>query len=130
MRAVYIAHPLRGDVRGNTARASELCRKISREFPDIVVVCPLMSFSFLDDENPEERQKAIVYCLELLSRCDELWLAGDWKNSEGCRKELRHAKAIGIPVSVVRVAGERVEVSGELLGRPVRLFGLSQQSGG
>lgn len=122
VKVVYVAHPLRGDVPGNTARASELCRKISQGFPDTVIVCPLTAFSFLDDERPEERQRAIAYCLELLSRCDELWLAGDWQRSEGCRKELLHARIIGMPVSVVRTVGDRIEVGRELLGKPVRVF--------
>ena len=122
VKTIYLAHPLRGDIPGNIARASELCREISREFPDVVPVCPLTAFSFLDDENPEEREQALAYCLELLSRCDELWLAEDWRKSEGCKKELLRAKTLGKPVFVAQVVEGRLKVNHEPLGKPIRVF--------
>lgn len=98
-KVVYVAHPLAGDIPGNIERAKQICREIAhRRFPEVVPVCPLPAFSFLNDENPEERNIALEYCFALLQRCDELWLAGNWRESEGCRMEKELAEKLGIPV--------------------------------
>jgi len=113
IKFVYVAHPLRGDVPRNLVRVRELCRLISAQFDNVVPICPILTFSFLNDNNPQERERAMMYSLRLLSACDELWLAGKWQKSEGCRVELLYAQAVGKPVLTVGVRDSRVIVSSD-----------------
>jgi hypothetical protein len=41
------------------------------------------------------------HCFEALSRCDELWIAGDWQESKGCCMEYAFAKGKGIPIEII-----------------------------
>lgn len=95
-KVIYVAHPFASDPEGNKARAATACREIMLARPGVVPVCPILAFSFL--EEPREREAALAFCLALLERCDELWLAGDWELSEGCRLERRRALELGMPV--------------------------------
>lgn len=95
-KLVYVAHPLASDPPGNVEKAKEVCRKIAAHHPDVVPVCPLLAFGFLRE--PEDREQAFSYCLALLERCDELWLAGDWRNSAGCLQEKRYAEELEMVV--------------------------------
>lgn len=66
-----------------------------------------MTFSFLDDSNPEERLKALDYCADLLRLVaavgGEACVFGDWENSEGCRKEVDLAKELGIVIRYAKL---------------------------
>lgn len=96
MKKVYIAHPLRGDVESNIRRISRLCRNIVDTDSSILPLSPVLAFSFFEPD--KEPEKAMEYCLELLRASDELWVYGDWKNSEGCLAEVEVAKCKNIPV--------------------------------
>ncbi|MCL6478099.1 MAG: hypothetical protein K6T65_06755 [Peptococcaceae bacterium] len=96
-KIVYVAHPLASDPPGNIEKARAICRKIAQVVPTVVPVSPLLAFSFLRE--PEDRGLALWCCMELLERCDELWLTGAWWGSEGCLMEKRRAEELGMPVS-------------------------------
>ena len=94
MKKVYIAHPLRGNVAVNIKAATEICREISEE-GKVVPFSPLHAFGFLSAEG--NQTLAMKFCFALLISCDELWVHGDWKNSEGCKMEIEFARVKGIP---------------------------------
>lgn len=96
MKKVYIAHPLRGDVKSNIAKISGLCRNIIDTNSSILPLSPVLAFSFFDPD--KEPEKAMQYCLELLRACDELWIYGNWESSEGCLAEIEVAKCRNIPL--------------------------------
>ena len=48
-----------------------------------------------------ENYCGMEHCFEALSRCDELWLTGNWRESRGCNMEYGFAKAKGIPVKFI-----------------------------
>lgn len=105
MKKVYIAHPLLGSTDrenpdfcvlfGNLERVENICRRIVKKHPDILPLSPINAFAFLD---VFERKISLKLCRELLSLADELWVFGNWADSEGCRKEIGWAKEMGIPV--------------------------------
>lgn len=95
---VYVAHPYASDPEGNVLRAAAVCREIVHRYPDVVPVCPLMMFRYLSEDGPAERGRNLAYCLALLERCDELWLAGEWYYSEGCLLEWERALQLGLPI--------------------------------
>jgi hypothetical protein len=95
-KLVYVAHPLRGDVPGNMERIEEIMRELSEEHLDCNFFSPLHGFSF---HTPAEDQALVMErCLDMLDRCDELWVFGDWSDSEGCRREIRHAACRGMTI--------------------------------
>ena len=95
MKTVYIAHPLRGDIENNIQRVNNICQQYHAE-GKIIPISPLHAFGFVDPNGPQEL--VFEYCRVLLSKCDELWLHGDWIKSEGCRMEVGFANRLGIPV--------------------------------
>ena len=92
-KLVYVAHPLRGDVPGNMQRIEEIMRELSEEHRDCNFFSPLHGYAFHD---PEDDQALVMErCLDMLDRCDEIWVFGDWTRSEGCTREVRHATCRG-----------------------------------
>ena len=93
---VYICSPVSSDVKRNQNKACWYSRfVISKGYIPIAV--HLMFSQFMDDNNKNDRGKAINIRLEILSRCDELWCFG--KNiSEGMLKELEFAKKYMIKI--------------------------------
>ena len=103
MRKVYIGHPLRGPAPAEKARiitnilsVSRICLRLIHYEPDILILSPINAFFFYD---PEGDQTAVLSkCRALLALADEARFYGDWRASEGCRMEINHARALGIPV--------------------------------
>lgn len=112
LKKVYISHPFGNSPERNMEEVNDICRRISFLMPDVVPVSPLNMFSFLNDSNSNERKKALEYCLEILKVCDEVWVFGDWEESEGCRLEVEAAREIGKVICCrVQVDGEKPERS-------------------
>ena len=104
MKIVYICSPLRGDYERNIKRAKCLCRKAAIEH-NVIPIAPHIYFTqFLDDANADERQLGMDLGLELLERCDEVWVDVIDDPSEGMNAEIALAKSLGIPVIEIREA--------------------------
>ena len=102
-KKIYIAHPLRGappytaeQVQENIQRITLICQKIATT-ELIIPISPIHTFGYLDPLTYDP-DKAIRNCLALLDSCDELWLFGKWRESEGCNAERTYAREHGIPV--------------------------------
>jgi len=95
MKKVYIAHPLRGNIEVNIRAATEICRRISEE-GKVVPFSPLHAFGFLSADG--DQTLAMKYCFTLLKSCDELWVHGNCRNSEGCKMEIEFARQNGISI--------------------------------
>ena len=95
MKSVYIAHPLRGNVNKNIERITEICKQIHGQ-GEIIPLSPIHAFGFVDPAG--DQTLVMKYCIKLLSIAEELWVYGDWKNSEGCQIEVCYAKSVGIPI--------------------------------
>ncbi len=105
MKPVYVIHPYKGkkgEYENNMAKINELCRELSKSAPEIIPIAPILAFSFLDDKDDDEREKAINYCSELLLAVGraggEAWYFGDWENSKGCLHEMDLARRNGVPL--------------------------------
>ena len=103
MKTVYIAHPLRGDVETNVRKATDICKELA-EKGDVVPFSPLHAFDFMDPKG--DQTLVMKYCFKLLSKVDELWVFGNWEESEGCRMEIVFARQIGIPIQFIGAAYE------------------------
>ena len=98
MKLVYIAHPLRNDPDFNKARLSEILNNnfVSYQEMHVIPVSPIHLFTYLDP-----KVDIMAECLELLYRCDELWVFGDWKNSAGTCVGIWFAEANGIKIRYI-----------------------------
>lgn len=92
-KLVYVAHPLRGDVPGNMQRIEEIMKELSEEHRDCNFFSPLHGYAFHDPDG--DQALVMARCLDMLDRCDEIWIFGDWTHSEGCCREIRHAACRG-----------------------------------
>lgn len=94
-RMVYIASPMRGDIDGNLKKAAAYCRAATEA--GVIPIAPHLYFSsYLDDRIPEDRTAGMQMGLDILRRCDELWVFGE--PTEGMRGEVKLAKSLKIPI--------------------------------
>ena len=95
MKLAFISSAYRGDIAINKAKAREYAKiAISRGY--IPVVPHLWLTEILDDNIKAERELGLEMCLELVARCDVLFLCGDV--SGGMAKEHERAWVLGKPV--------------------------------
>lgn len=94
MKLVYICSPLRGNIAENIKKAVSYCSYAAEQ--GVIPLAPHTIFTqYLDDTNPQQRQKGLIMGLELLKRCDELWVCGDIV-SAGMKQEIKYAKDHGM----------------------------------
>lgn len=111
MKLVYLAHPFLGKPE-NVEDAQNIILKLLHKYPDISFYSPLHATGFFYFEI--SYTKGMEHCFEALSRCDELWLCGNWRDSRGCNMEYGFAKAKGIPIKFIGLTqNENAEVSGK-----------------
>lgn len=97
MKIIYICHPLRsGNIQKNRANISQICKQISESHEGILILSPTHNFSYISTEG--DQADVLAQCAELLNFADELWVFGDYKNSEGCQLEILTAKELKIPI--------------------------------
>lgn len=99
-KLVYISHPYTTDpgIEINAMYIKDICKMVSQNHPDIAPLAPTYSLGWLDDPyNEEENARALAYCIDMLTRCDEVWFFGDWKRSVGCQAEYEAAIKLNIP---------------------------------
>lgn len=98
-KLIYVCSPVKGDVEANIAKAKEHCKTIL--IMGHIPLAPHVAFSgILNDDVPQERETALSIGLELVKRCDEVWVFVE-RISEGMRGEIELAKEIGVPVKTV-----------------------------
>lgn len=90
MKMVYICSPLRGNLEKNIGNAVRYSKHAAAQ--GVLPLAPHTIFTqYLNDLIPAERQQGLKMGLELLARCDELWVYGSLI-SEGMRAEIQFAK--------------------------------------
>lgn len=92
---IYVAHPYGGN-KNNIVKAGRLLIKLRKNNPKANLISPLHCW-FWEDYNDDQDQ-ALKFCLELLSKCDILFLASGWKDSPGCKTECEFAVKHGIRI--------------------------------
>lgn len=100
MKVVYIAHPIRGDVKENIKKVLEINRQINLEEPEVVPFAPyIVDCQSLDDNVPSERERGIKNDVELMNKgfIDEIRLYGD-RISNGMKEEIKLAHKLNIEV--------------------------------
>ena len=91
MKTVYVSHPFSGNPWENRAEARDVCVRLKKEHPDWCIVNPLDAFQWLDFVKISY-ERALEMCIEILGRCDAIYMCRFWDDSKGCRAEYRAAK--------------------------------------
>lgn len=91
----YISHPYTGNEERNRAEATEIHRILQKRYPDILFLNPLAMFEPIGDM---EYEQVMEYCLEALRDSDTIVMSGKFMDSRGCIRELKEARALGIPI--------------------------------
>lgn len=103
-KLVYICSPLKGDLVVNMAKAVGYAKSASEE--SVIPLAPHTIFTqFLNDLIPEERERGLKLGVDLLKRCDEIWVYGN-KLSEGMKNEIVLAYGEGKPVIAKQMSHE------------------------
>ncbi|MDN5289924.1 MAG: hypothetical protein PWQ06_163 [Anaerophaga sp.] len=98
MKLVYICSPLRGAIEENNKKAHRYCEYAAG--CDVIPLAPHTIFTALQDTIPEQRAQGLKMGLELLKRCDEIWVCGD-EISQGMQGEIDLATKLHIPTIYV-----------------------------
>ena len=102
MKLVYIASPYAGDIPNNVERAKEYCKQALEQ--GVIPIAPHLLYpQFLKDSDPAERSLGLRAGLELLARCEEMWIFGE-EISPGMSREIQFAQGLGIPIRQVEPA--------------------------
>ena len=93
MDLVYICSPYKAydnvTVEDNLEKAKKYCKMASDK--GYIPICPHLYFTqFLDDECEEKRNVGMEMGIDLLKRCNEIWIFGG-RRSMGMTKEIFHA---------------------------------------
>lgn len=98
MRTIYISHPFGGE-QENVEKVKKIIKGLKRKHPDYIFHSPLYATGFFYNEL--SYLVGMRHRFEALSRCDELWLCGNWQDSKGCCMEYGFAKAKGMPIKFI-----------------------------
>lgn len=104
LKRIYISHPLRNgktgeelinEVKRNKEKVTKICKNLLNQHKDILIISPIHALGFISPTG--EQARAFELCKSLLEFADELWVYGDWRNSEGCQIEIKYAEILKIP---------------------------------
>ena len=101
MKLIYVASPYAGNIELNTAFAREACQFVKNE-GHAFFAPHLLYPQVLHEDDPADRQLGLVMGKEMLAKCDELWVFGDFI-SPGMAGEVELAGQCGIPVRYITV---------------------------
>lgn len=93
---VYICSPYADDILNNERKA-RVFSKFAVKQCAMPVTPHLLYPQFMDERNPTDRELGLFFGLVLLSKCDQVWVFGSMISS-GMAREIRKAKAKGIPI--------------------------------
>lgn len=97
----YICSPYRGVTKEEVEKHIKYAKELTRTvlLHGFGVVTPhLYITNCLDDSNPEERKLGLVASLEILKKCDVIYVGQRYGISEGMAAEIKEAEKLGIPV--------------------------------
>lgn len=94
-KVIFICSPYRGDTETNINKAKEYCRfAISQG--NTPIAPHLIYPQFLNDDIPLERGLGMLLGMNILKRCDEMWVFGSPTN--GMLQEMKVAAENGVRI--------------------------------
>ncbi len=98
MKVIYLAGPFRSKTQWGITQNVQRAERVSLELwkQGWVVVCPHKMTEHFQNECPDKLW--LDGCLELLARCDAIYMLKGWWDSEGSRGELKRAGELGLEI--------------------------------
>jgi hypothetical protein len=98
VKLLYICGPYRAktewEVRQNILQAEYYAAEITRKYPEWFCVIPHKNTAYFGGLQPD--QYFLDGTMELLRRCDGIYLLPNWEKSVGARAEKAEAERLGI----------------------------------
>jgi Domain of unknown function (DUF4406) len=103
LRIVYLAGRYNGNTLAEVAHNIDEARKVAlelakRRIPFLCTILQTAHFDSLLSERDPGYGYWIQCSLEVVKRCDAIFLIPSWQQSNGARKEVESARAHGLPV--------------------------------
>ncbi len=97
-KVVFISGPYRASTVSGIFENIMTARQAAIELwnKGYVPICPHLNSFLMDEEDTDEM--FLSGDLEILKRCDCIFMLANWQNSHGARAELRFARELGIEV--------------------------------
>jgi hypothetical protein len=92
-KMIYISQPFGGRPE-NHAKAEQIALRLQQEYPQYTFISPVVAFGYA--YNAFDYETGINICLDLLSRCDEIWICYDNGESRGVKIERNWAREHGM----------------------------------
>ena len=108
MKLVYLAHPYGGNVT-NVYKSKILANYLNynKIYPGVNIFNAVAYF--FEYAQLKTEVEIMAMCIDMLGRCDELWLAPGWEDSPGCKAEIEHATKLGMRVKyLLNIKGDTV----------------------
>lgn len=104
MKVVYIAGPYRGKCEFDVLENIIIARWYALHVWELggVALCPHSNTAFFGGAHGIKDEVWLNGDLELLRRCDAIYLTSRWQDSTGARQEKEFAENNGIPVLFTR----------------------------
>ena len=99
MKMIYMSHPFTGDEERNTKDARYMQDLLLKKNPGNCIINPIDMFAGMKAEDEKGYAEILACCMEVLGRCDMVFMCAGWKNSTGCKAELALALQKGIEVA-------------------------------
>lgn len=99
---IYIAHPYGGTCI-NKLSVERIIRKLVQS-NTATYISPIHAFGFM--YNDVSYDQGMLFCLELLSKCDSAIFCPGWERSEGCRREMEWCKQYGKLFIILDTGGQ------------------------
>jgi hypothetical protein len=99
-KLIYVAHKFGGDPE-NVRKVEAIILQLIKLYPDYTFYSPLHALGFYYFAKPYE--EGMKDCIEMLDRCDELWLCNGWQKSNGCNTECEYFLREGRPIKYLEV---------------------------
>ena len=94
---IYVAHPYEGK-SANVQHVRHVIKDLTDKFGKSTVFVSALTAIIRPYQGGDAYIDGLMPCLELMSRCDAILMAGDWESSIGCRTEMAVANQLGIMV--------------------------------
>lgn len=95
---IYVSHPF-SNIQENKQKVEDIVRKLAKKHLENIFISPVHCFGFM--YNDFDYDTGLNMCLELLKRCDIMYVYGDWENSKGCKAEIKFCEENGIPYKII-----------------------------
>lgn len=95
---IYVAHPF-GGKQENKDKVEKIILRLTEQFPDYTFLSPIHATGFYYFNKSYDN--GMKDCIEMLKRCDELWLCEGWEDSKGCNIERDWAIENGMKIGEI-----------------------------